>query len=46
MAQAVLYLKIYCLGMPFMMVYNYRTAVLRCKGDIRCPLYALIYQES
>mgnify|MGYP000612437709 CR=1 FL=1 len=42
MAQAVLYLKIYCLGMPFMMVYNFGAAVLRCKGDTRCPLYALI----
>lgn len=42
MAQAVLYLKIYCLGMPFMMVYNFGAAVLRCKGDTRCSLYALI----
>lgn len=41
MTQAVLYLKIYCLGMPFMMIYNFGAAVLRCKGDTRRPLYSL-----
>ena len=40
MAQAVFYLRIYCLGMPFMMVYNFGAAVLRCKGDTRRPFYA------
>lgn len=42
MAQAVLYLKIYMVGMPFIMLYNFEAAVLRSKGDTRRPLLALI----
>ena len=41
-APAVLYLDIFFLGMPFSMVYNFGSAVLRSKGDTRRPLYALI----
>ena len=39
---AVLYLRIYSLAMPAIMVYNYGSAVLRSKGDSRRPLYALV----
>ena len=39
---AVLYLRIYSLALPAIMVYNYGSAVLRSKGDSRRPLYALI----
>lgn len=39
---AVLYLRIYFLGMPFIMVYNFGAAVLRSVGDTRRPLYCLI----
>ncbi len=39
---AVLYLRIYFVGMPFMMIYNFGSAVLRSKGDSRRPLYFLI----
>lgn len=39
---AVLYLRIYFLAMPAIMVYNYGSAVLRSKGDSKRPLYALI----
>lgn len=40
--KATLYLKIYFLGMPFTMLYNFGSAVLRSKGDSRRPLYAMI----
>jgi len=38
---AVLYLRIYFLGMPFIMVYNFGAAVLRSTGDTKRPLYCL-----
>lgn len=38
---AVLYLRIYSLGMPFIMFYNFGAAILRSKGDSKRPLYAL-----
>ena len=40
--QAVLYLRIYMLGMPFLMIYNFGSAVLRSKGDSKRPLYCLL----
>ena len=39
---AVLYLRIYAVGMPFIMIYNFGAAVLRSVGDTRRPLYCLI----
>jgi len=39
---AVVYLQLYFLGMPFIMVYNFGAAVLRSVGDTRRPLYILI----
>ncbi|MCR4740570.1 MAG: MATE family efflux transporter [Lachnospiraceae bacterium] len=39
---AVVYLRIYFLAMPAIMVYNYGSAILRSKGDSKRPLYALI----
>lgn len=41
-APAVLYLDIFFIGMPFSMIYNFGSAVLRSKGDTQRPLYALI----
>lgn len=38
---AVLYLRIYMLGMPFIMVYNFGSAILRSIGDTRRPLICL-----
>lgn len=38
---AELYLKIYFLGMPFIMLYNFTSAILRSKGDTKRPLIAL-----
>ena len=40
-AQAVLYLRIYFAGMPFMLLYNFESAILRSKGDTRRPLIVL-----
>ncbi len=40
--QSALYMRIYFLGMPFFMVYNYGAAILRAVGDTRRPLYFLI----
>ena len=39
---AVVYLRVYCLGMPFIMTYNFAAAILRSKGDTKRPLYCLI----
>ena len=40
--QAALYLRIYFLGMPFFMLYNYGAAILRALGDTKRPLMYLI----
>ncbi len=40
-SHSVLYMRIYFGGMPFMMVYNFGSAVLRAVGDTRRPLYYL-----
>ena len=40
--QAALYLRIYFLGMPFFMLYNYGAAILRAVGDTKRPLMHLI----
>ena len=39
---SVLYMRIYFAGMPFMMVYNFGSAVLRAVGDTKRPLYYLL----
>jgi putative MATE family efflux protein len=39
---AAIYLRIYFLGMPFLMVYNFGAAILRSIGDTKRPLYCLI----
>ncbi len=36
---AVLYLRIYFLGMPFMMLYNFCASILRAVGDSKRTLY-------
>lgn len=39
--QASLYLRIYFLGMPAFMIYNFGAAILRAVGDTKRPLYIL-----
>lgn len=40
--QSTLYMRIYFLGMPFFMLYNYGAAILRAVGDTKRPLMFLI----
>ena len=42
LALASVYLRIYFLGMPAVMVYNFGSAVLRAVGDTRRPLFFMI----
>ena len=39
---ATLYMRIYFVGMPFFMLYNYGAAILRAVGDTKRPLIFLI----
>ena len=38
---AVIYMRIYFLGMPAFMIYNFGAAILRAVGDTKRPLYFL-----
>ncbi len=40
--QSVLYMRIYFLGMPASMVYNFGAGILRAVGDSRRPMYYLV----
>ena len=37
-----LYMRIYFMGMPFFMLYNYGAAILRAVGDTKRPLFFLL----
>lgn len=39
--QSALYMRIYFMGMPFFMLYNYGAAILRAVGDTKRPLLFL-----
>ncbi len=39
---AVTYTRIYFIGMPAMMIYNFGAAILRATGDTKRPMYFLI----
>ncbi len=41
MPLAVVYLRIYFLGMPFFLIYNFGAAILRSNGDTKRPLISL-----
>lgn len=40
--KSVLYMRIYFAGMPFFMLYNYGSAILRAVGDTKRPLIFLV----
>ena len=42
MAEALLYIRIYFLSIPFMLIYNFGSATLRSFGDTRRPMYYLL----
>ena len=39
---ATRYLRIYFYGMPFSMIYNFGSAIMRSIGDTRLPFYSLL----
>lgn len=39
---STLYMRIYFIGMPFFMLYNYGAAILRAVGDTKRPLFFLV----
>ena len=39
---AITYLRIYFLGIPFFMIFDFGSAILRSMGDTRRPLYILV----
>ena len=41
-SMSVLYMRIYFIGMPANMVYNFAAAILRSAGDSRRPMYYLV----
>lgn len=41
LGQAALYMKIYFIGMPVILLYNFGSSILRAIGDTRRPLYYL-----
>ncbi len=43
---AAVYLRIYFLGMPANLVYNFGAAMLRAQGDTRRPLYYLTFSGA
>ena len=40
---STIYMKIYFVGMPFLMIYNFGSAILRSVGDTKRPLVALAF---
>ena len=45
MADAVLYLKIYFVGLPFLFMYNILSSVFNALGNSKTPLYLLIFSS-
>lgn len=40
---ATLYMRMSCIGVPLIAVYNYASSMLRALGDSRTPLYFLVF---
>ncbi|MBD5395865.1 MAG: MATE family efflux transporter [Lachnospiraceae bacterium] len=45
LSDAVLYLRIYFLGLPFLFMYNILSSVFNALGNSRTPLYLLIFSS-
>lgn len=43
MPLALLYLRIYFIGMPFLIFYNFSSSILRSIGDTKRPMYCLVF---
>lgn len=46
MPSAVLYIRLYFLGAPANLLYNFFAALLRAKGETRLPLFVLIFSGA
>lgn len=44
--EALLYIRIYFLSIPFMVTYNFGSAILRSYGDTKRPMYYLLLSGS
>lgn len=42
-SSALMYLRIYLLGMPVILLYNFEAAIFRSIGDTKTPLFALLF---
>lgn len=42
MSMALAYLRIYLIGMPVILLYNFESSIFRSQGDTRTPLFCLI----
>ena len=42
MNEALLYIRIYFISLPFMTIYNFGSAILRSYGDSKRPMYYLL----
>lgn len=42
MNSAVIYLRIYCISIPFLMIYDFSSAIFRARGDSKRPLIVLM----
>ena len=43
MSEAVIYMRVSCVGVPMIALYNYASSMLRALGDSKVPLYFLIF---
>lgn len=46
LADAVVYFRLYFLGVPFLMLYNFSASILRASGDTKHPMYFLIFSGA
>jgi len=40
---AVVYFRVYFAGMPFVLLYNFVSAIFRSKGDTKTPLFVMLF---
>lgn len=45
LADATVYMRVMCVGLAFVSVYNYVASMLRAMGDSKTPLYILIFSS-
>ena len=43
MADSIIYMRMQCIGLPLVAIYNHSSSMLRALGDSRTPLYFLVF---